>query len=145
MKVSHYLFAAAVMIAAAIGGTSQAKAQGIHLHATLVGGNEVGGGDPDGYGTVALQFQSTASLCISILVSRIGTPTMAHIHRGFGSVNGPIVVPLTAPPAGNPGGTNECVTISSTLYNEIRTNPYSFYVNVHTSDFPGGAIRGQLF
>jgi hypothetical protein len=31
-----------------------------------------------------------------------------------------------------------------TLATEIMTTPANFYVNVHTSDFTGGAIRGQL-
>ncbi len=26
----------------------------------------------------------------------------------------------------------------------ILANPSGFYINVHTTDFPGGAIRGQL-
>ena len=27
----------------------------------------------------------------------------------------------------------------------IRRNPANFYINVHNADFPGGALRGQLF
>jgi hypothetical protein len=26
----------------------------------------------------------------------------------------------------------------------IKKNPSGYYVNIHTSDFPAGAIRGQL-
>ena len=28
---------------------------------------------------------------------------------------------------------------------DILANPAGFYVNLHTADFPGGAVRGQLF
>jgi hypothetical protein len=27
---------------------------------------------------------------------------------------------------------------------DILTNPAAYYVNVHTSDYPAGAVRGQL-
>jgi hypothetical protein len=27
---------------------------------------------------------------------------------------------------------------------EIQANPRGFYANVHTTAFPGGAVRGQL-
>jgi hypothetical protein len=28
---------------------------------------------------------------------------------------------------------------------EIRDNPWAFYSNIHTEEFPDGAVRGQLF
>ena len=34
--------------------------------------------------------------------------------------------------------------LSRTLLRRIRGNPEAFYVNVHTTDFPDGAVRGQL-
>jgi LPXTG-motif cell wall-anchored protein len=36
------------------------------------------------------------------------------------------------------------VTADVALMTRIMQSPESFYVNVHTSDFPGGAVRGQL-
>lgn len=39
---------------------------------------------------------------------------------------------------------DDCDTVDDALVDEIRGNPGGFYVNVHTADFPDGAIRGQL-
>jgi hypothetical protein len=36
------------------------------------------------------------------------------------------------------------VSASRDLVKEIRQNPEGFYFNVHTGDFLGGAVRGQL-
>jgi hypothetical protein len=36
------------------------------------------------------------------------------------------------------------VLVDAALYDEIASSPSSFYVNVHTSDHPNGAVRGQL-
>ena len=39
---------------------------------------------------------------------------------------------------------SDCASAEASLISEIAQNPAGFYVNVHTSDFPGGAVRGQL-
>jgi hypothetical protein len=36
------------------------------------------------------------------------------------------------------------VTATQAVIDEILANPANFYVNVHTTDRPRGAIRGQL-
>ncbi len=38
-----------------------------------------------------------------------------------------------------------CVSgVDPALIGEIIANPAGYYVNVHTTPFPGGAVRGQL-
>jgi hypothetical protein len=34
--------------------------------------------------------------------------------------------------------------VNPDLIKAIRQNPEAYYVNVHNSDFPTGAVRGQL-
>jgi hypothetical protein len=68
--------------------------------------------------------------------------TGAHIHVGAAGVNGPVVVPLTAPDAR--GSAAGCAVTTRALVAAILDNPGGYYANVQTTDFPAGAIRGQL-
>ena len=56
-------------------------------------------------------------------------------HRG-------VVVPFTAPAAN--GNSDGCTAATAALIDEIIANPAGFYVNVHTTEHPGGAMRAQL-
>lgn len=110
-------------------------------------------GDADGAGSAAFTFDivnpadavAGAQVCFDLAYSNLtGTPTAAHIHRGAAGVGGPVVViPPTLPNLTATGGTG-CVDIAPALATEIVTTPANFYINIHTSDFPAGAIRGQL-
>ena len=118
---------------------------GRRLSATLTGAAEVPGpGDPDGSGTVALTVRPGQNeVCFDIHVSGIALPaTAAHIHQGPVGVAGGIVVTLGTPDAA--GNASGCVSASHDLLKAIRQNPSAYYVNVHTTDFPNGALRGQL-
>ena len=117
---------------------------GTVLTATLTGANEVPAADPDGSGTATFRMiHGAAVMCFTIAVKDITLPaTAAHIHQGAAGVNGNIVVPLKAPDAS--GAASGCVNSSRSLVAAILANPGGYYANVHTTDYPAGAIRGQL-
>lgn len=135
-----------VVGAGAQGGGQQSKA----LFAVLTGKKEVspegqkGVGDPNGRGSFAAIFDGN-ELCYGLTNKNIEDPIAAHIHRGSPRVAGPVVVPLNQPATGDPGASSACTDVDAELARAIRKNPRKYYVNVHTADFPGGAIRGQLF
>jgi hypothetical protein len=119
------------------------------LFATLTGAAEVGNdgqrnaGDRDGKGAASVLVTSS-KVCFGIQVSGIARPIAAHIHAASAGRNGPIVVQLRAPNAGNPGTSAGCVNASAAIRNNLKTRPSGAYVNVHTGAFPSGAVRGQL-
>jgi hypothetical protein len=117
---------------------------GLPLTTSLTGAAEVPGpGDPDGSGTAKITINpGTGEVCWEIQVRDIAPAVAAHIHRGTADVAGPVVVPLSAPDAN--GFSSGCATADKELAVDIFRNSEAFYVNVHTADFPAGALRGQL-
>ncbi|WP_369171603.1 CHRD domain-containing protein [Streptomyces sp. R28] len=135
-----------------IGGTG-----GTVLAASLRGANEVpveGGpavGDKDG---AALQFVKVKGDKVSVAVTWRGTgkPTALHLHQGAKGTNGGIKVDFGGLLGKGKGkGESEGRRLAGTvtvkdpaLLNALKTEPSSFYANLHTAEFPGGAVRGQL-
>jgi hypothetical protein len=102
-------------------------------------------GDPDGVGSALITLNhGRGEVCWQLDVSNLTLPaTASHIHKEAPGVRGPIVVPLSAPD--NSGSATGCASgVDRDLIQDILINPGSYYVNVHTSDFPPGAVRGQL-
>ena len=101
------------------------------------------------------------TLCYIVTASKIdltfvaGKTGVAHIHRGAAGVNGPVVANLAFPVGGDAA---DCLTEGeagkfpllgaagepASIVQDILANPAAYYVNVHTGEFPAGAIRGQL-
>jgi hypothetical protein len=134
-----------VLILTVLAFTGTALAGGRPFTTTLTGAAEVPGpGDPDGSGQASLTLNpGQGEVCFEISVSNITLPAIgAHIHIGSATVAGPVVVGLTPPDAS--GTSSGCVAASQDLLIAILQNPENYYVNVHTTDFPAGAIRGQL-
>jgi hypothetical protein len=151
VAVAAGLAAALLLLALGIGSAqSQSSSSSKVQFAKLTGNAEIGedgepgAGDPNGRGSAALLIQG-GRLCYGINVSKIGRPAAAHIHRAPRGENGDIVAPLTAPSAGNPGAFGGCKSVNADLLGRIADNPGNYYVNVHTSQYPNGAVRGQLF
>ncbi|WP_240504425.1 CHRD domain-containing protein [Tsuneonella mangrovi] len=112
-------------------------------HATLSGANETKGGDPDGSGTATITISDGyGKVCWDLQdIKNIGPIKAAHVHMGAAGADGAPVFPLHASATGEWKG---CEDGSAWAKNRIDGNPQDFYVNVHTAEFPAGAIRGQL-
>ena len=102
-------------------------------------------GDPDGTGTALLTINvGQGEVCWEVAVSNITLPASAsHIHQADPGIRGGIVVGLV-PPGAN-GSSAGCVSgQDKEVLRDILVNPGAYYVNVHNSVYPAGAVRGQL-
>jgi CHRD domain-containing protein len=128
---------------------AQAAGSRVELRAHLTGKAQVEPGDPDGKGdaTVTLDGRK-GKVCFTLGWSGIDPPMAAHIHAGRKGRNGDVVVGLfksDQPLPGTVQGIIGCVSgVDATLIGKIAHNPGAYYVNVHNTPYPNGAIRGQL-
>lgn len=117
-----------------------AKPTGVSLGASLGGSAEVPPGDPDGTGMFMGRLNvGQGKLCYTLTSANLGPLTMAHIHAGKAGVAGPPVVTLAADVP-----TETCIDVDKAVAQKIVAAPADYYVNIHTSDHPAGAVRGQL-
>ena len=114
------------------------------LVASLEGRNEVTAGAPVGQALELIGIHDN-TLTYSISWRGIGTPTAADIHSGVRGADGPVVVPLFTTPRPADGFVSGTVTVTDpTVLAALRSDPGSFYTDLHTNQFPGGAVRAQL-
>jgi hypothetical protein len=152
MRRRHVTFGVIAVTGLVLGVAAPVGAQGGDnaLFAVLTGAKEVapngtkGDGDRNGRGSFSATLDGR-QLCYGLQVKNIGDPGAAHIHRGGRNVAGPVVQELEHPTSGDPGASSACVRLSRSLARDLRQHPKRYYVNVHNTAFPNGAIRGQLF
>jgi LPXTG-motif cell wall-anchored protein len=109
----------------------------------LTGPVEVPKGDPKGSGTASIKVRGT-QVCWDVRWSNIDA-IASHIHMAAPSAAGGIVVPFFSqetPLAGD--HKTGCTTSDAAVVSAIMKHPGNYYVNVHSPQFPKGAIRGQL-
>ena len=98
-------------------------------------------GDADGRGMAILHVRGSNELCLTLVVSNTGPVTSAHLHAGPTGMVGPAVAAFEEPTGGPPA---PCLTVPAQLIDEIRSDPGRYYVDVHPTEFPDEALRGQL-
>lgn len=118
---------------------------GAPLEAALSGANEVPGpGDPDGSGTIHLRLSpGQGEVCYSLMTINVEQVFAGHIHVGPAGINGGVVVNLMLDGSYN-GSAEQCVSANRATISAIIRNPENYYVNVHSTPYPAGAVRGQL-
>ena len=105
-------------------------------------------------GSAALDFDGDSTIRYQVDVANLTNPTSAHIHSGATGATGPVRVTLfsgggttTTPMNGElVEGTFTSSDVQGigfeALLDELRNG--TAYVDVHTTAFPDGEIRGQI-
>ena len=137
----------------------QASAQTITLSTNMNGGEETPILNTGAVGTATVSIDvANREISITLNVFNIPTATTAgHIHIGPIGIGGPVVVNFPAAVTGRTGdfamsfriGEREFVarpaiginTMDDAIQAIVNGNSY---INIHTTQFPGGEIRGQL-
>jgi hypothetical protein len=139
----------AVVLTASAAPAKKGRGTVCVLHAKLTAKSETTGSTSvaKGHVTIKVRRDGTIEFKTKILNRAHETFVAGHIHQAPAGVAGPIVVPLFA----SPGTTARHIRQSGvatpnagTTGAALCTNPSAYYVNYHTTAFPGGAIRGQL-
>lgn len=116
--------------------------------AVLTGSQEAPSPCPTaGFGNATVSFDAARqNINVTVNVANLGSPiTLSHIHEGAAGVAGPVVIGFVPPNSFTNGTmTGTFAVPDAALVQRILTNPGNFYVNVHTAQCPGGAVRGQL-
>jgi hypothetical protein len=155
----HFTFVRSLMLVLALGavGCSDDEAeQPASFTGTLNAASGVPPTSSTATGTVTLDFDGETTVQYRIDVTGLNGPTTAHIHSGVAGATGPVRVTLFD--AGGTGApttpvNGELVEDSfdssdvqgidfAALIEELRDG--NAYVDVHTSAFPEGEIRGQV-
>ncbi|MGB5369175.1 MAG: CHRD domain-containing protein, partial [Flavobacteriaceae bacterium] len=125
---------------------------------SLKGSNEVPAAITKAAGHVSVKIsKDEQSIYYKITAANIDDVRASHFHLAPTGVNGPVVVTLYSNPVQPSGPQNgvlaegvvTAANVTGTLAGDlvslisaIRTG--NIYVNVHTSNYPGGELRGQL-
>lgn len=150
------LLTLALLLALVMATAAFAQGNDSNFTASLKGRNEVPARDTNAQGEAIVRFSRDGeSLSYKLIVANIDNVLAAHIHCGIEGVNGPVGVTLfgggpvtvngilaqntvTAPDEGNACGWETLDDVLTAILNDAA------YVNVHTTQFPPGEIRGQL-
>jgi hypothetical protein len=133
-----------------------------NFRAHLTGAEEVPPVDTRAQGQAIFQLSKDGTeISYRLIVANIENVSQAHIHVGPAGVNGLVVVWLypSGPPAELIPGRTSGVLATGVITAESLVGPWAgepletlidamrreaVYVNVHTSQFPPGEIRGQI-
>jgi hypothetical protein len=114
--------------------------------------NEPGGtstSESKGHAQVKVLADGTIEFTLTLNNKGDETFTQAHIHKAPAGANGPIhwdFFLLPDPDLIGPHPSLRGVASPRAVANlaDLLANPDQYYVNVHSTAFPGGAVRGQL-
>ena len=149
MRIGTILSAAALLTLVALPAVAQTT-----YTTTLLGTNEVPSNPSTATGsaTVVLNAAQTQLSVSCSFANLVGTYTASHIHGPAGvGVNAGVKWGFVGVPAGwvlsngDHNGTLTNFIVTGIVAADVTNlNAGLFYVNVHSTTYPGGEIRGQL-
>ncbi|HYK05582.1 MAG TPA: CHRD domain-containing protein [Thermoanaerobaculia bacterium] len=138
------------------GQLSSVSGGAVTYAAELRPGNEVPPVNSTAFGSAFITFDPIFdTIAWDVHTSGIASPTMSHIHRGAAGVNGPVIVNFATSPTQIAGGRTSGAG-PVTAFQSANLQPQDldnlatpagalgYYVNVHSSAFPSGEVRGQV-
>lgn len=98
-----------------------------------------------GSGSVSLRLDAGKSeMCFVVALTSLDQPVALHLHEGaLGTEASDILAALPAPPTGE-GTASGCLPADALLIDRVVAGPDDFFLDVHTQQYPAGAVRGQL-
>jgi CHRD domain len=113
----------------------------VNFAATVNGASEVPVNASTATGTALAVFDKTTKiLTLSLTYSGL-TATAMHIHKGPAGVGGGVLFGLSTAPFTSPIAYTS-PALSAGQEDSLMNNLY--YINIHSSSFPAGEIRGQI-
>lgn len=109
-----------------------------------------GPGDPDGTAAAKVSARpGELKLCVRMEYELgVGRVTEIHIHEGGIGEAGPALATLYEEAVGGAPGPSLIIgcegKMPKPVVKRVANHPRRFYIDLHTLDFPDGAIRGQL-
>ena len=145
MKTSFFIFALILLTAIGIDSCSKSSTAAadttVTFKATLNGASETPVTASMATGTATFTY-NTVTYILSGTVTFSGiTATGAHIHKGAAGVAGGVIFPLGSAPFTSPISFTSAA-LDVTQRADLMANMY--YINLHSTAFAGGEIRGQL-
>ena len=106
------------------------------------------GGDPDGQGSAELNLSEQAKqACFSVNWKGLkGEVKALHLHVAASGSEGPHWIDFFNDQQfpGADGKASGCVPTTADKIHAVIANPAGYYLNLHSTAFPSGALRGQL-
>src|SRR4051794_38091413 len=127
-----------------LAATGPLHAAELRLHALLDGASVVSAVDSPGTGEARAILQDDGKLRITLLFGGMAANvTGVELHTGSGNDNGPQVASMDASPDAQAGWrVNTVLSLTPDVAASVRAG--NAYLLVTSTDFPAGALRGQL-
>ena len=140
-KVSPHFSLIAFACGVSLACSLPALAVTVDLKADLKASNEVPPNESKGAGSVTATFDTDSNKLSwkGSVSGLIGTVTAAHFHAAEAGRNGAVAVPITGADKGSFEGS---ATLTDTQAEDLMAGKW--YVNIHTTTYKAGEIRGQM-